>query len=452
MTFVRHVIKSDHWAGNRKRKAKVAENGQGKAAKVASKSESASKAAKGKKSSSVGAVSANIVPGSFKILVPGVNGALGDSFLKGKTFVITGVFPEVGGGDDDCIGVENLKSMIETFGGKVTTRFSKNSSELMWLELARADSISSAYTLLFVSDLILHSICQSSFMSSYTDFLLVGNNPVAKKFKDARAKSIEIVNLVRLSGLLKGHLTFDLLDKLDALGSEEFMGNSYQQATNAKVAFGDAKPVAAAPSGKKEAKMPTAFYANEIPPLESDSEPMMEDAKPAAKPSSGAAALVPRVNPASESSSTEMVPSSEGAKSKFVMPRPGQNGAIAGVFNNQTFVLTGVFPEIGGGGGLTLGKERTKKMIESFGGRVTGSVSGKTKFLLVGKEPGAAKVSQAESKMIPLVDLLALNRVIYGQSSLDDVASEPAPRITSFSAGYGGNGGNLARLKNAAEW
>jgi NAD-dependent DNA ligase len=135
MTFVRHVIKSDHWAGNRKRKAKVAENGQGKAAKVASKSESASKAAKEKKAASVGAVAANIVPGSFKILVPGVNGALGESFLKGKTFVITGVFPEVGGGDDDCIGVENLKSMIETFGGKVTTRFSKNSSELMWLDL-----------------------------------------------------------------------------------------------------------------------------------------------------------------------------------------------------------------------------------------------------------------------------------------------------------------------------
>ena len=60
-----------------------------------------------------------------------MDGAVDDeSFLKGKTFVMTGVFPEVGGGDDDSLGVENLKSMIETFGGKVITRYSKNTSEL----------------------------------------------------------------------------------------------------------------------------------------------------------------------------------------------------------------------------------------------------------------------------------------------------------------------------------
>ena len=33
--------------------------------------------------------------------------------------------------------------------------------------------------------------------------------------------------------------------------------------------------------------------------------------------------------------------------------------------------MTGVFPEVGGGAGLNLGKERVKAMIESFGGRVT---------------------------------------------------------------------------------
>ena len=37
---------------------------------------------------------------------------------------------------------------------------------------------------------------------------------------------------------------------------------------------------------------------------------------------------------------------------------------------------------------MNLGKDRVKAMCESFGARVTGSVSGKTDILIVGKEPG----------------------------------------------------------------
>lgn len=43
-------------------------------------------------------------------------------------------------------------------------------------------------------------------------------------------------------------------------------------------------------------------------------------------------------------------------------------------------------------------------MIESFGGRVTGSVSGKTDILLVGEEPGFSKLTQARSR--PKVELM----------------------------------------------
>jgi hypothetical protein len=35
-----------------------------------------------------------------------------------------------------------------------------------------------------------------------------------------------------------------------------------------------------------------------------------------------------------------------------------------------------------------LGKDKVKRMVTSFGGRVTGSVSGKTNYLIVGKQPG----------------------------------------------------------------
>ena len=47
----------------------------------------------------------------------------------GQSFVITGTFPEAGGGDADAVGVANVKAMIQSFGGGVITRFSKKSSE-----------------------------------------------------------------------------------------------------------------------------------------------------------------------------------------------------------------------------------------------------------------------------------------------------------------------------------
>ena len=37
-------------------------------------------------------------------------------------------------------------------------------------------------------------------------------------------------------------------------------------------------------------------------------------------------------------------------------------------------------------------------MVEAFGGKVTGAVSGRTHILVVGKQPGLGKVSQAEGQ------------------------------------------------------
>lgn len=81
---------------------------------------------------------------------------------------------------------------------------------------------------------------------------------------------------------------------------------------------------------------------------------------------------------------------------RFVIPVPGKDGP-ANSLAGKTVVLTGVFPEVGGGAGLDLGKARVKAMVEAFGGKVTGSVSGRTDVLIVGKEPGASKVGKAQS-------------------------------------------------------
>ena len=64
-----------------------------------------------------------------------------------------------------------------------------------------------------------------------------------------------------------------------------------------------------------------------------------------------------------------------------------------------------------GGAGLELGKARCRAMIEAFGGRVTSAVSGKTDYLVVGKSPGAKKVSEAIAKGVPTVDIAGLKAV-----------------------------------------
>ena len=97
--------------------------------------------------------------------------------------------------------------------------------------------------------------------------------------------------------------------------------------------------------------------------------------------------------------------------------------------------------QVGGGGGLDLGKARVKAMVESFGGKVTSSVSGRTDVLIVGKDPGASKVGAARS-MARCV-LMSLRDVRQGlvQGSLEAVSNGKAPLvIENFSAGYRGNG------------
>jgi hypothetical protein len=119
----------------------------------------------------------------------------------------------------------------------------------------------------------------------------------------------------------------------------------------------------------------------------------------------------------------------------FVPPKPGVNGAEANALDGQRVVLTGVFPEVGGGAGLNLGKDRTRAIIESFGGTVTSSISGKTNLLIIGREPGAGKVSSAEQRNVKMVTLATLKEGLEGRC-LESM--QPPPVITNFSSGYQG--------------
>jgi DNA ligase (NAD+) len=60
----------------------------------------------------------------------------------------------------------------------------------------------------------------------------------------------------------------------------------------------------------------------------------------------------------------------------------------------QTFVITGTLP--------TMKRDEAKAKIQQAGGKVTGSVSAKTNYLVVGDDPGS-KFKKAQSLSIPCI-------------------------------------------------
>jgi DNA ligase (NAD+) len=72
-----------------------------------------------------------------------------------------------------------------------------------------------------------------------------------------------------------------------------------------------------------------------------------------------------------------------------------------------TFVITGTLP--------TMSREQAKVLIETHGGRVTGSVSGKTDYLLAGERAGG-KLAKAEKLGVPVLDEATLLEMVEDQS------------------------------------
>ena len=73
-------------------------------------------------------------------------------------------------------------------------------------------------------------------------------------------------------------------------------------------------------------------------------------------------------------------------------PAPGTVGPLAG----KTFVITGTLPE--------MSREEATERIEAAGGKVTGSVSKKTDYLVAGADPGGSKWNKAQEIGTEVID------------------------------------------------
>jgi DNA ligase (NAD+) len=85
---------------------------------------------------------------------------------------------------------------------------------------------------------------------------------------------------------------------------------------------------------------------------------------------------------------------------KPVPPAAAKEGPLTGV----NFVITGTLEKFS--------RSEAQKAIEELGGKVVGSVSNKTNYVVVGENPGASKFDKAQSLNIPTLDEKAFKKLL----------------------------------------
>ena len=86
-------------------------------------------------------------------------------------------------------------------------------------------------------------------------------------------------------------------------------------------------------------------------------------------------------------------------------PADIMSGPLSFSLAGLTFVLTGSLP--------TLSRDEAKDLIERGGGKVAGSVSKKTSYVVAGADPGS-KLARAEELQVPVLDEQQFRKLTYG--------------------------------------
>ncbi|MEZ4238759.1 MAG: BRCT domain-containing protein [Myxococcota bacterium] len=87
----------------------------------------------------------------------------------------------------------------------------------------------------------------------------------------------------------------------------------------------------------------------------------------------------------------------------------GENPSVKG----KKFVITGEIPG--------MDRKQAAAALKALGASVTGSVSGKTDYVITGENPGENKLEAAEEHGVPLLDHEQFARLLAGDD-LEEVA------------------------------
>jgi DNA ligase (NAD+) len=85
--------------------------------------------------------------------------------------------------------------------------------------------------------------------------------------------------------------------------------------------------------------------------------------------------------------------------------------AISETLKGKTIVISGNF---------SISRDEMKALIAAHGGKNSGSISGKTAYLLAGEKPGPEKIKKAESLGVEIIDETYFRNLIG-----DDINNEP---------------------------
>jgi DNA ligase (NAD+) len=102
-------------------------------------------------------------------------------------------------------------------------------------------------------------------------------------------------------------------------------------------------------------------------------------------------------------------------------------GASATPLAGMTFVITGTLP--------SMSREAAAAFVTGLGGRVTGSVSAKTDYVVAGEKPGASKYGQAVKLGVPILDEDGLLVLAKSGASPAPAAGEEGDSQASGAAG-----------------
>jgi DNA ligase (NAD+) len=94
-------------------------------------------------------------------------------------------------------------------------------------------------------------------------------------------------------------------------------------------------------------------------------------------------------------------------------------GPVVGALTGMTFVITGTLPR--------MSREDATRLIEQHGGKVVGSVSSNTDYLVVGDAPGGSKYRKAQQLETPMIDEARLLEMIGGEAG--GAGSEPSAQL-----------------------